>query len=182
MDKRRGKKLIRIIETVAVSLVVLDLAFYFVLVRPLRGRRTAAETQYTVARGRVRQAKARVARLEQFRARVPDAEAQLQSFLDEHVPARRQGYSRAMRTVFRMAENSKVRLVNIQYKHPDGESDPLPHVGLEFEVAGPFSNLLRFSHELETSKEFLALRDFSFEAGETFTIAMHVGADLYLRP
>ncbi len=182
MGKSRRKKLIRMVETAAVGLVALDLVLYFAMVRPLRNLRTSGENQFTAARDRVRQARARVARLEHFKAGIPDAEAQLQSFLDDHVPARRQGYSRAMRMVLGMSQASKVRLASIGYKLSPGADEPLARVGLEVEVQGPFPNLLRFAHALETNKEFLALRDFSFEPGESRSIALHAAADLYLKP
>ena len=182
MGRSRRKLVTRIVEAVAGGLVVLNLVLYFALVRPLNNRRLAEEIQYTAARERVREGKARVARLEKFRAGVPDAEAQLDAFLLEHVPQRRQGFSRAARLVRELSEESKVNLTGVSYKLSGPGDDPLARLGLEIEVEGTFLNLLDFIHALETSGDFLALRDFSFEPGESRAIAMHVGAELYLKP
>jgi len=182
MGKSRRKLLTRIVEAAAVGLVVLDLALYFALVRPLNNLRRTQEIQYAAGRERVREGKARVARLEKFRAGMPEAEAQLDAFLKEHVPKRRQGFSRAARLVRELSEDSKVRLTGISYQLTAPGDDPLARLGLEIEVEGTFSNLLDFTHALETSGDFLAVRDFSFEPGESRAIAMHVGAELYLRP
>ena len=182
MGKRRRKLVTRIIEATAIGLVVVDVAFYFALVRPLKTMRTSEENQYTVTRDRVREGRARVARLEKFKAGVPEAETQLDGFLKAHVPERRQGFSRAARMVRKLSEDSKVRLTGVSYKLAAPGDDPLARLGLEVEVEGAFPNLLNFTHALETSGEFLTLRNFSFELGEARAIAMHVGAELYLNP
>jgi hypothetical protein len=41
---------------------------------------------------------------------------------------------------------------------------------------------MSFAHALETSGEFVSLGDFSFEPGESRTIALRMGAVLYLQP
>jgi Tfp pilus assembly protein PilO len=180
MSRARRKTLIRIVEGAAVGLVLLDLVLYFAVVGPLRSMRASAEVEYAAVRDRVRDAKGRVVRLEKFKAAVPGAEAQLEDFLKAHVPRRRQGFSRAARLVRMLSEDSKVRLSGVSYKLDPADDDPLARLGLEVEVEGTFANLMNFVHALETNDEFASLRDFSFEPGEDRTIALRVGADLYL--
>jgi Tfp pilus assembly protein PilO len=182
MTRTRRKLATRILEATALGLVVINLVLYFALVRPVRNVRAAAESQYTAVRDRVREGKARVARLEKFKAGVPDAETQLEEFLKDHVPERRQGFSRAARMVRKVSEDSKVRLTGVSYKLVARGDDPLARLGLEIAVEGTVANLLNFTHALETSGDFLTLREFSFEPGESRAIAMRVGADLYLKP
>lgn len=178
----RRKTIVRIVEGAAIGLVVLDLVAYFALVRPLRSLRVSQEAQYTTARDRMREARARVARLEKFQAAVPDAETQLGEFLTDHVPERRQGFSRAARLVRELSEKSKVHLASVSYHLAPGGDDPLARLGLSVEVEGPFSGVMSFARALETSGEFVALGDFSFEPGENRTIALRMGAELYLQP
>ena len=182
MTASRRKLVTRICEATAIGLLALDAALYFALVRPLGSMRMSAEREYTATRDRIRDGKARAARLEEFKKVVPGAETQLASFLKNHVPPRRQGFSHAARLVRKLSEDANVRLTSVTYKLSWSDNDPLPRLALEVEVEGLFPNVLRFAHALETSKEFLALRDFTYEPGETRTIALHLGADLYLRP
>ncbi len=182
MNRHRRKLLTRIAEAAALGLVVLNLALYFALVRPLKNMRAAAEDQFAATRDRMREGKARVARLEQYKVNVPESEAQMDDFLKKHVPGRRQGFSHAARMVRKLSENAKVKLTGVSYKLSGAGDDPLARLGLEFDVEGSFPDVLRFTHALETSGDFLAVRAFSFTPGETRTVAMHVGAELFLKP
>ena len=181
MNTSHRRKLIHIVEGVAIGLVVLDVALYFGAVRPLRSMRTSAEAEYAAARERVREAKARVTRLEKFKSSVPSAETQVEEFLKSHVPERRQSFSRAAHLVRKLSEDSKVQLAAVSYKLLPAADDPLARLGLQVEVEGSFPGVMSFAHALETNDEFIALRDFSFEPGESRTIALRVGADLFVR-
>src|SRR3990172_6746330 len=90
---QRRAKLMRIVEGLAVGLVVLDAVAYFALIRPLRSMRAAEEDRYMAARSRVRELRSRVTRLETFQGAVPDAESHLAAFLQDHVASRRQRFS-----------------------------------------------------------------------------------------
>jgi Tfp pilus assembly protein PilO len=182
MSKGRRKTIVRIVEGLAVGLVLLDLALYFALVRPLRALRTEEEARYAAARERVRDLKARAARLEKYQTAVPGAEAQLRDFLKGHVPLRRQGFSRAMRMVRELTEKSNLRLANVSYKPESSKDDPFMHLAVQVDVEGPFSNLLGFAHALETSDDLIVLRDFAFEPAEGRALALRLGANLYLQP
>ena len=178
----RRKTLVRVVEVVAIALVVLDLAVYFAVVRPLRSLRVTEEVRYKAARDRVREGQARVARLETFKRAVPEAETQLGDFLKDHVTERRQGFSKAARLVRELSEKSKVHLASVSYHLVPGSDDHLARLGLEVEVDGSFAGVMSFAHALETSGEFVSLGDFSFEPGESRTIALRMGAVLYLQP
>ena len=182
MTKSRRKLFARIAEAAAVGLVVLNLALYFALVRPLKSLRATAEQDSMATRGRAKDGKARVAVLEQIRVNLPESEEQLWEFLKKHVPERRQGFSHAARMMRKLSASAKVRLTGVSYKLFAGADDPLARLALEIEVGGVVPDLLQFTHALETSPDFLAVRAFSFTPGETHTVAMHVSADLYVRP
>jgi Tfp pilus assembly protein PilO len=182
MSKGRRKTIVRIVEGLALGLVLLDVALYFALVRPLRVMRTEEEASYAAARERVRDLKARAARLEKYQTEVPEAEDQLRGFLEGHIPPRRQGFSRAMRMVGELTEKSDLRLANVSYKLESSKDDPFVHLAVQVDVEGPFSNLLGFAHALETSDDLIVLRDFTFEPAEGRGLALRLAADLYLQP
>jgi len=182
MTRHRRKLLMRISEATAIGLVALNVVMYFALVRPLRNMRVAAENGYSATRGRIQEAKARVARLEKYRVDVPQSESEMREFLAKHIAGRRQGFSHAARLVRKMSEDSKVRLTGVSYKLTGPGEDPLARMGLDFDVEGPFPDILRFTHALETSGDFLAVRTMSFSPAENRTVGVHVSTELYLKP
>jgi Tfp pilus assembly protein PilO len=182
MGKSRRKTLVRIVEGVAVGLVLLDVVLYFALVRPLRSMRTAEEVRYSATREHVQELKVRAARLEKFQTAVPETEDQLRAFIRSHIPPRRQGFSRAARLVRRLTEQAGVELSGVAYKLDSAADDPLERLGIEVEVEGPFPSLLNFSHALETASDFIVVREFAFEPAEGRGVALRLGADLYLTP
>ena len=182
MTRHRRKVLMRISEAVAIGLVVLNLVLYFALVRPLRNMRVSAESGYSAARGRIQEARARVVRLEQYRVDVPRSESELREFLAQHISGRRQGFSHAARLVRKMSEDSKVRLTGVSYKLTGPGEDPLARMGLDFDVDGAFPDILRFTHALETSEDFIAVRSMSLSPAESRAVGVHVSTELYLKP
>ena len=181
MSKGRRKTIVRIVEVTALVLVILDLTLYFALVRPLRTMRTEEEASYAAARERLRDLKARAARLEKYQAAVPEAEGALTDFLKEHMPARRQGFSRAVRMVRELTDKASLHLASVSYKLESSKDDPFERLAVQVDVEGSYSNLISFAHTLETSSDLIVLRDFSFEPAEGRVLALRLGADLYLK-
>jgi Tfp pilus assembly protein PilO len=144
--------------------------------------RSGKEAEFSDMRNRLREARARVARLEEFQAAVPGAGEQLEGFLNEHVPTRRQGFSRAARLVRHLVDESGAQLESISYKLGGDDDEPLRRLGLEVDVEGPFASLFDFAHSLETGTEFVVVRSFTFEPREGGTMGLRLGADLYLKP
>jgi type II secretory pathway component PulM len=72
MRKSRRKTVTRILEGVAVGLVLLDVVLYFALVRPLRSMRSAEQARYSATRERIRELTLRAARLEKFQTALPE--------------------------------------------------------------------------------------------------------------
>jgi Tfp pilus assembly protein PilO len=182
MSRGRRKTLMRVVEGVAVGLVALDVVLYLALVRPLQSLRVSEEMGYAATRVRVREGKARVARLEKFQAALPQSEKQLAAFLKEHVATRRRGFSRAARLMRELTEKVGLQMTGISYKLDPGEDEPLERLTVNVDVDGPFSSLLSFTHALETSEDFITVRDISFQPAEGSALTLHVGADLYLTP
>jgi Tfp pilus assembly protein PilO len=182
MRREQRKKLIRLFETAALAVVVLDVAVYFLAVRPLSDKAAQAENAYQQASLRLKLQKANVARLQKFQAALPAANEKLTDYLDHHVPTRDRVYSDAMHLVQVLSRKSGVQLDNLSYKLSSEKGQPLDQLGLDVTVEGPFSNLLRFAHSLETSDDLILVRNFSFSSGEGGKVNLRVGGILYLTP
>ncbi len=182
MRRERRKKIIRAFEVAALAVVALDLVVYFVAVRPQGGKVALAEDSYHQASTRFELQKARVARLEKFQEALPAADDKLQDYLKDHVPSRQRVFSDAARLVRVLTQKSGVQLDNVSYKLNSEKDEPLNQLGLDVTVEGPFANLLKFAHSLETSDDLILVRNFSFSAGQGSTVNLRVGGVLYLTP
>jgi Tfp pilus assembly protein PilO len=182
MRRDRRKKIIRFFEVAALAVVALDLAVYFLAVRPLQGKATRAEDSYHQASMRLQLEKAQVARLEKFQKALPAADDKLQDYLKDHVPSRQRVFSDAARMVRVLTQKSGVQLDNVSYKLNSEKDEPFDQLGLDVTVEGPFANLLKFAHSLETSNDLILVRNFSFSAGQGSTVNLRVGGVLYLTP
>jgi Tfp pilus assembly protein PilO len=182
MPKSHRKVLIRIIEGAALALVLLDAVLFLAVLRPLQNRETRVWTQLSETRHRVQETQVRVARLERFRANLPDAQEQLATFERDHIPPRRQGFSRVARLVRRLSEQSNLELSGVSYRLDAGREEPLERLGVELNVEGNFPDLMKFTHALETASDMIVLRDFTFGPGESGRVEMRLTADLYLSP
>jgi len=182
MKRERRKKIVRLFEAAALLVVALDLAVYFLVVRPLHAKVTQAEQSYHQASMRLQFQKTQVARLEKFQAALPVANNKLKDYLEHHVPPRDRVFSDAMHLVRVLTQKSGVQLDNLSYKLSSEKDEPFDQLGLDVTVEGPFANLLRFAHSLETSDDLILVRNFSFSSGEGNTVNLRVGGVLYLTP
>ena len=182
MPKNRRKSLVRIVVQAALVLVVLDVMVYFAVSRPVASLETMAWARLSDVRRRAQEAQVRVSHLERFRAKLPTARQQLAAFENDHVPPRRQGFSRVARLLRRLSEQSKVELSGLSYRLDAGGKEPLERLGVELNAEGNFPDLLKFTHALETASDMIVLRDFSFGPGESGQIGMRLTADMYLSP
>ncbi|HZP00124.1 MAG TPA: type 4a pilus biogenesis protein PilO [Terriglobia bacterium] len=182
MSTIRRKLLTRILERVAVGLVLLDLVLYLAAVRPLDTLTRNEWNRMTATRQHVQKLENEVARLEDYQRDLPRTLKQIQAFQHDHVPPRRRGFSRAARLVRQLTEQSGLQLAGVAYKLNPAKNDPLERMGIEVNVAGPYPNLLKFSHALETSSDLILLRDFTFSPIEAGGLELRLTADLYLLP
>lgn len=162
--------------------VVLDLAVYLLVVRPLRANVAKAETSYHQASLQLQQRKLRVERLEKFRDALPDANDRLNEYLKDHVPSRQRVFSDAESMVRLLTRKAGVKLDSISYKLSQEKGKPFDELGLDVTVEGPFPSLLKFAHSMETSDDLVLVRNFSFAAGQGNTVNLRVGGVLYLTP
>jgi Tfp pilus assembly protein PilO len=170
----------RILERVAVALVLLVLGMWLVVVHPFEDKLLAEQHTYRAARQQKLAAEARVARLEKIP--VTDADTELKGFVSEHMPPRRRSFSKAADLVRRLSHESGVQLSGVSYRLDEVKGEPLERLGIEVNVQGPFSNLLGFAHAVETASDFLVLRGFSLETGDGEMLGLRMAADLYVTP
>jgi Tfp pilus assembly protein PilO len=182
MRRERRKRIIRLFEIAAFTVVAIDLAVYFLVVRPQRAKALQAENSYQQASSRLQLQKANVARLEKVEADLPAANERLNDYLKDHVPSRESVFSDALRLVTKLTQKSGVQLDNLSYKLSSEKGEPFDQLGLDVSVEGPFTNLLNFAHSLETTDDLILVRNFSFSAGQGSTVNLRVGGVLYLTP
>jgi len=180
MKKAHRKKVTRIVEAAAVAVVVLDLAVYFLAVRPLHAKISQGESAYHHASLRLEQQRVLVDRMEKFQKSLPAADHKLTDYLKQHLPTRRRVFSDAASLVRVLTQKSGVQLDNVSYKLSSEKDEPFDRLGLDVTVEGQFANLLRFAHSLETADDIILVRNFSFAAGQKGTVNLRVGGILYL--
>lgn len=182
MNRGRRKKIIRFFERAALGLAVLDVVVYFAAVRPLRGRMAEADSSYQRVMGLVEQRQDRVAQLVKFQENLPQADEQLKTFLNDHVPTRRHAFSEAARLIRVLTTQSGVQLDNVSYKLTSTKDEPLERLRIDVVVEGPFANLLKFAHTLESAPQLILLKDFTFSTSQGSIVSLQVGAEVYLTP
>ncbi|HVA00711.1 MAG TPA: type 4a pilus biogenesis protein PilO [Terriglobia bacterium] len=182
MRRRRRKAFIRFFERAALGMAVLDVVVYLAIVRPLHRRIVEAESSYHRVLEQVQQRQDRVARLVKFQENLPQADEQLKAFLTDHVPTRRHAFSEASRMVRVLTNQSGVQLDNVSYKLTSEKGEPLERLRINVVVEGPFSNLLKFAHTLESAPQLILLKNFTFSTNQGSLVSLQVGAELYLTP
>lgn len=182
MKKDRRKKIIRFVEIAAVSAVVLDVAVYFLAILPLQQKILRDENSYRQVFAQVQRRRQHVVQLEKFNKALPAAEEHLRTFLKDHVPTRRRVFSDSAHLVRVLTQQSGVQLQSVSYKLSSEKDEPLDRLGLDVTVQGPFPNLLRFAHSLETAEDLILVKSFMFSAGEGGTVTLRVSGVLYLTP
>lgn len=179
----RRKIWIKAAVKVALILVVLDLIAYLAVYRSVNGMLSREQQRFTAQRIQWRRQQAASLRVERRAEALPAAERQVSTFVEAHVPRRREGYSRAAVLVENLTRRSGVELAGIAYKKDDDRSSvPFRRLTLSVYVQGPFNNLLNFGHGLETASDFIVVRSFKFESSGEGMLGLRLSADLYLMP
>lgn len=182
MRKNRRKVLVRFFERAALGVVILDAVVYFAAVRPLHSRIAATESSHHRVLEQVQQRQERVERLEKFQKSLPAAHDQLETFLNDHVPPRRHAFSDAARLIRVLTSRSSVQLDNVSYKLSSEKDEPLERLRIDVIVEGPYTNLLKFAHTIESAPQLILVRDFTFSTSQGTIVSLQVGAELFLTP
>ncbi|MGH9470255.1 MAG: hypothetical protein ACRD1N_07930 [Terriglobia bacterium] len=167
---------------IVVLLVALDALAYFALNRPLARLVAQEQQRFSAVRLQWLREKTRLAYLEKRDAALPGEDRQLRGFLEQHVPERREGFSRAALLINRLTQQSGVELAGISYTLDKSKGEPFEHLGVKVQLQGPFTGLLQFEHALETASDFIVVRGFKFEGSQNGLLGLNLNADLYLMP
>ena len=183
MRKSRRQIVNRIVEATGVGLVALDLLVFFVIYQPLGRKIDGEERGHEQLRQTVRNQQVRVDILKKYEAALPQAGKGLEDFTTDRTPSRREAYSTAAHLIHKAADASGVKVSSTAYRLDMGHNDPLERLELEITLDGPYPNLLKFSHALETANDFILIREFNITRGEEGgALGLRLGADLYLMP
>lgn len=182
MKKNRRKIIVRFLERAALGLIVADVAIFFAVLRPLRSHIASEENSYHYSLRQILQRQKRLDRLQKLQASFPTADQQLQRFLSNHVPPRRHAFSDAARMIRELTNQSGVQLDSVSYKLISEKKEPLERLRIDVTVEGPYVNLMKFAHTLESAPQLVLLRDFTFATAEGGNVSLRLGADLFLTP
>ncbi len=183
MRRSRRQIVNRIIEIFGAGLVILALAAFFGVYRPLALRLDTQAHHRAELRQSVRNLQVRVDVLKKYEAALPDVGKTLDDFTSRRIPPRREGYSTADHLLHKIADASGVKLATLGFKLETQHKDPFEHLELEINAQGPYPGLVKFAHTLETADEFMLVRDFQFTPGDNNgPLNLKLGADLYLTP
>jgi len=184
MTINRRKLLTHVLEALAATLVIGDVALYFAVLRPLQDRVREEQEHHRQARVILTPEEKRVERLDQYDKELPTAKDQIGAFLDKHVPPRHQQYSTADKLVADLSEKSGVQLTALGYRAETEHKNPNPLRWLRIEVTaeGEFKNLMDFAHQLECGDDFMLIRYVSFDTGDRGQPNLRLAADLYVAP
>lgn len=183
MRKSRRQIISRIVEITGVGLVVLDLVVFFFVYRPLGNEVGVESRHHAELRQTIRNQQVRIDLLMKFEAAMPQAGKGLEDFTTNRTPSRREAFSTAAHLIHKVADASGVKLLGTGYRLDTEHHDPLQRLAVDINVQGPYTGLLKFSHALETAKEFMLVREFNFApGGDNGALGLRLGADLYLTP
>jgi hypothetical protein len=171
-----------ILEIAALVVIAVNLVLGVGLVW-LSSRVGAERDSYSNLRSQVAAQEILVKRLRGTIATLPVTEGQVKLFLEDHVPSRREGFSRATQLIWSLKDEAGVQLEGVSYKPTKTAVDePLQPLGAEITLGGTFSNLISFAHSLETADDFVVVRGLNFAPGEGGKLNLHLSADFYISP
>lgn len=182
MRKSRRQIINRIAEALGVALLALGAAVFFAVYRPLGNMLAQVAHDHDALRQTVRDQQVRLDLLKKYEAAMPAAGKGLDDFAANRTPARREAYSTAAHLLHKLADASGVKISAVAYRLDSAHSDPLERLGIQATVVGTYAGLVKFSHALETTNEFILIREFNLSPGEQNTLSLRLGADLYLTP
>jgi hypothetical protein len=171
-----------ILEIAALLVVAIDLALGVGLTW-ISSRVASGRDASMTLRSQVAAQQMLVKQLQQTIATLPVTAGQVKLFLDNHVPSRREGFSRATHLIWSLKEKSGVQVEGVSYRPAKRVlEDPLEPLSMEVTLDGTFADLIRFAHSLETASDFVVIRGLNFTGGESGKLSLHLSADFYISP
>jgi len=182
MTRERFQKIARWFEWGALAMVAADLILYAAWVVPVDRLAAGEERRHAELSERLLAETEVIGRLEEFKNAAPQTAQELDTFVNKHIPPRREAYYRAARLMRELADHSGLQLSGISYKLDPWRDEPLRRLAVEVRVEGPFNALLNFAHELETTKDFVMVENCNVQGHQGESLAMRLTAGMYLEP
>jgi Tfp pilus assembly protein PilO len=177
------KNWVRTALRIGLLLAALDVVAYAAVYRSVMNLLAREQQQFADLRVEWKAHRAALLRVQRRADALPGTEKEVRSFVEEHVPRQREGYSRAYMLIRGLTQRSGVQLSGITYRpDPDLETGLFQRLTLNVTVQGPFASLLNFGHGLETASDFIVVRAFKFESPGQGVLGLRLTADLYLMP
>jgi Tfp pilus assembly protein PilO len=184
VKKSRRQIVNRILEAVAIALVVINIGVYFGLYAPLESKLESAEREHERLRQTVRDQEARLEILKKYQSGFPQLDKGLSDFMTNRTPSRREAYSTAAHLVHKIADAAGVKVEMMGYRlNPPEHNEPLEQLDLDINLDGQYANLVKFGHALETANNFIVVREFNFTPnGDNQPVSLRLGAEFFVTP
>jgi Tfp pilus assembly protein PilO len=165
-------------------LVALDLLVFYAVFQPLGRKIDSAEREHERIRETIRDQQARAEILKKYAVAVPQVGKGLETFTTNRTPSRREAYSTAAHLIHKIADAAGVKVASTGYRLDSAtHGDPLEKLELDINLQGSYAGLVKFSHALETTNDFILVRDFNFTpGGDNEPLGLRLGAELYVTP
>lgn len=167
IDVRRVATEYRRVMWILVAAFVANVALYAFVVRPMAER---VDREEQLAGGAIRDLNAARRSLQAARGTITGkerAEEELQQFYSDVLPPDQSGARRVLYPhVDQLARAAKLRIDGSRFNPEPDRGAQLRKLTMTVNVAGEYTNIRRFIHDLETAPEFLVLESVSVSQGQ----------------
>lgn len=132
-----------------VVLLVLDVGAVAVLLSPIGTARSVQQQELAQLQSELQTKTREVAPLQGIDQKVDEAKQQVHSFFDNRLPSH---YSQIVDELGKIAQASHVQFSNVRYSTEDTDIRDVRRVAMEGNLAGDYTQVVRFINALERSK------------------------------
>jgi len=160
--RRQRKQFIFAILLIVIA--VLNGLFYLILNRPARNE--YAELQKSIGQLQLEIEKSEEARkaLEDYTRKIKDFDKDKNNLLMTHLIQRGTGYSQILSKIDGVAQKAGVKKTHVSYTLNQTPIDGLSQLAIVIPLEGPYSNIVNFIRELESSDTFFVIDAITLEA------------------
>lgn len=164
--------------TVAIVLVVLDVAAVGFLVSPLGRSRTAREADYANARRELQIKMRDAVPLRGMDKKLDLARQEIAAFYRDRFPAQ---YSAVSSELGKVAAQTGVRISQISYDPKPAEVPRLQQVGINANLDGDYLQVVKFINALERDKMFFMVKSLTLAQEQGGMVRLEMRLETYLR-
>jgi len=146
-----------VIAIVLGVIAIINVLFFLILYRPVRGEYDRLQSSIERLRAEVRMQKQEVARLEKLSAQLEGSEKDRQRLFTSHFIPRQAGFSEILPQLDEIAANAGVKKTRVDYSIEDAPHYGLYSVKMRVPVTGEYSNIVKFIRNLEHSDTFFII-------------------------